>query len=74
MNALYNQFIGMYDDVYPDGFCNHMISEFERIESEGHCGNRQDEQDIFQKAIDLQCQCIYLFYVILLSLCRGLLH
>ena len=46
MNALYNQFIGMYNDVYPDGFCNHMICEFERIESQGHCGNRQDAEGV----------------------------
>jgi len=42
MNAQYNQFIGMYNNVYQDGFCNHMISEFDRVLSEGLCGNRQD--------------------------------
>jgi hypothetical protein len=41
MNAQYNQFIGMYNNVYQDGFCNHMISEFERVLSQGLCGNRQ---------------------------------
>ena len=44
MNAQYNQFIGMYNNVYQDGFCNHMISEFERVLSEGLCGNRQDSE------------------------------
>jgi 2OG-Fe(II) oxygenase superfamily len=44
MNAQYNQFIGMYNNVYRDGFCNHMITEFERVLSQGLCGNRQDSE------------------------------
>jgi hypothetical protein len=44
MNSKYIDFIGMYENVYPDGFCNHMISEFERMLSNGSCGNRQDEE------------------------------
>lgn len=44
MNTRYNQFIGMYDEVFPDGYCSHMISEFERIRQNGHCGNRQDSE------------------------------
>ena len=34
----------MYNNVYQDGFCNHMISEFERVLSQGLCGNRQDSE------------------------------
>ena len=34
----------MYDEVFPDGYCSHMISEFERIREKGHCGNRQDDE------------------------------
>ena len=33
----------MYDGVFPDYYCQHMISEFERIREKGHCGNRQQE-------------------------------
>jgi hypothetical protein len=44
MECQYNQFIGMYTDVYPDGFCDHMISEFDRVLFRGLCGNRQDEE------------------------------
>ena len=44
MNAQYNQFIGMYNNFYQDGFCNHMISEFDRVLSQGLCGNRQDSE------------------------------
>jgi hypothetical protein len=35
-------FIGMYENVFPDGFCSHLIAEFERYLSNGSCGNRQD--------------------------------
>jgi hypothetical protein len=42
MNTRYHEFIGMYDNVFPDGFCSHMIEEFERLLNRGMCGNRQD--------------------------------
>jgi hypothetical protein len=42
--AQYTDFIGMYENVYPDGFCNHIISEFERLLSSGMCSNRQDDE------------------------------
>ena len=42
MNPQYNEFIGIYQNVFPDGFCSHVISEFERLLSSGSCGNRQD--------------------------------
>lgn len=45
MNSKYIDFIGMYDNVYPDGFCNHLIEEFERILKSGFCGNRQDSEN-----------------------------
>jgi len=41
MISQYNNFIGMYQDVYPDGFCNHLINEFERLLQSGVCNNRQ---------------------------------
>lgn len=44
MDSRYIDFIGMYENVYPDGFCNHIISEFERILNRGFCGNRQDDE------------------------------
>ena len=31
MTENYNEFIGMYTDVYEDGYCSHMINEFERL-------------------------------------------
>jgi hypothetical protein len=44
MNTSYHEFIGMYDNVFPDGFCSHMIEEFERLLNKGMCGNRQDSE------------------------------
>jgi hypothetical protein len=44
MKAQYNDFIGMYQNVFPDGFCNHIISEFERLLVSGVCSNRQDSE------------------------------
>jgi len=44
MEAKYLDFIGMYSNVFPDGFCNHVICEFERLLSSGSCGNRQDSE------------------------------
>jgi len=43
MKIKYEDFIGMYENVYPDGFCEHMIAEFERLMHSGSCGNRQSQ-------------------------------
>ena len=45
MNAKYNNFIGMYDNVFPDGYCRHMIDEFERFNSRGMCLNRKQSEN-----------------------------
>ena len=45
MISQYNNFIGMYQDVYPDGFCNHLINEFERLLKSGVCNNRQSAEN-----------------------------
>lgn len=37
----YNNFIGMYENVYQDGFCNHLIQEFDRLMGSGVCMNRK---------------------------------
>lgn len=41
MNVEYKGFIGIYQDVYPLGYCSHMVSEFERMENAGAGSNRQ---------------------------------
>jgi hypothetical protein len=40
MNSKYNGFIGVYDNVYPEGYCQHLISEFNRLENVGAGVNR----------------------------------
>lgn len=49
MRTLYKDFIGMYENVYPDGFCSHVISEFERLITNGVCGNRQDSEGVSKR-------------------------
>lgn len=41
MNTEYKEFIGIYRDVYPDGYCQHLIKEFERLVESGAGVNRQ---------------------------------
>lgn len=41
MRIEYKDFIGIYNDVYPEGYCQHLISEFERLKKDGAGYNRQ---------------------------------
>lgn len=41
MNAEYKDFIAIYRDVYPEGYCQHLINEFERLVESGAGTNRQ---------------------------------
>lgn len=45
MKKKYVDYIGMYENVYPDGFCDHMIEEFERLLHSGSCGTRQQQEN-----------------------------
>lgn len=40
MNAEYKGFIGVYNNVYPEGYCQHLISQFDRLEASGAGSNR----------------------------------
>jgi len=42
MNVEYKDFIGFYYDLFPKGYCQHLINEFERLDSLGAGTNRQD--------------------------------
>jgi len=42
----YNEFIGMYADVYEDGFCAHMISEFERLSDSRIVTSRKQSEGV----------------------------
>tara|TARA_R110000744_G_scaffold58737_1_gene122568 strand:- start:2476 stop:3072 length:597 start_codon:yes stop_codon:yes gene_type:complete len=42
MKEEYKDFIGVFSDVYPEGFCEHLISEFDRHQSLGAGSDRQN--------------------------------
>ena len=42
----YNQFIGIYENVFPDGYCNHMITEMEGLLATGAGTNRQSSEGV----------------------------
>ena len=44
MKTEYKDFIGVFSGVYPDGFCEHLISEFERNLELGAGYSRQDSE------------------------------
>lgn len=61
MNTEYFEHIALYKDVYPEGYCKHLISEFDRLESGGVGSNRQGsenaskhEKDDYQIGIQLK--------------------
>lgn len=43
MNIKYDEFIGIYDNVYPEGYCEHLIEEFERLSALGAGCDRRGE-------------------------------
>lgn len=45
MNAEYKDFIAVYRGVYPDGYCQHLINEFERLNKSGAGYNRQRSEN-----------------------------
>jgi hypothetical protein len=46
MISNYENFIGIYDDVYPAGYCEHLISEFDRLENNNVGTNRQKSERV----------------------------
>jgi hypothetical protein len=45
MKINYKEFIGIYSDVYPEGYCAHLIKEFERLANGGAGSNRQQSEN-----------------------------
>jgi hypothetical protein len=41
MKTEYKDFIGVFSDVYPEGFCEHLIAEFDRNQTLGAGTDRQ---------------------------------
>jgi hypothetical protein len=48
MNIEHKDFIGLYKGVYPDGYCQHLINEFERLVESGAGNNRQQSEGAFK--------------------------
>lgn len=44
MKVEYDNFIGLYSEVYPEGYCEHLISEFDRLSESGAGYNRQQTE------------------------------
>jgi hypothetical protein len=42
MNIEYKDFVGFYRGVYPEGYCQHLVNEFERLADSGAGSNRQN--------------------------------
>jgi hypothetical protein len=40
MRTEFKEFFGIFDDVYPENFCEHLINEFERVRQVGAGSNR----------------------------------
>jgi hypothetical protein len=55
MTVEYKDFIGIYKNVYPEGYCEHLISEFERLVESGAGSNRQQSENALKhRKNDLQ--------------------
>jgi len=50
MKAEYKNFIGVFSDVYPDGFCEHLIAEFDRNRTLGAGTDRQNGEGAHKHA------------------------
>jgi len=44
MSEKYTNFIGMYDNIFPDGFCDHLIGAFEKLVERGLCYSRKQSE------------------------------
>lgn len=47
MKVDYNEFIGIYKNVYPPGYCSFMIEQFENLEQNGVGRNRQMSDGVY---------------------------
>jgi hypothetical protein len=55
MTTEYKNFIGIYKNVYPADYCDHLISEFERLVNSGAGSNRQkSENELKHRKNDMQ--------------------
>ena len=52
MNKEYIEHIALYHDVYPQGYCSHLIAEFNRLEESGAGANRQRSENALKHVKD----------------------
>jgi hypothetical protein len=52
MNIEYFEHIALFKDVYPKGYCQHLISEFNRLEGSGAGSNRQRSENAHKHVKD----------------------
>lgn len=45
MKIQYDDFIGIYKDVYPSGYCEHLIKQFNKLQEDGAGHNRQQYEN-----------------------------
>jgi len=45
LSERYIDFIGFYENVFPQGFCQHVISEFDKVFEKGLCGTRKNNEN-----------------------------
>ncbi len=58
MNTEYKDFIGVFSNVYPEGFCEHLVAEFDRNQELGAGVDRQKNEGAFKhKKNDYQIYC-----------------
>lgn len=69
MNVEHIDYIALYKDVYPEGYCQHLISEFDRLEKTGVGSNRQKGEGVakhikndYQIGFDLRAHCVLDFH------------
>ena len=48
----YNDFIGMYTNVFPENFCQFLIEEYEKLNRSGLCTNRQQAEGVPKRLKD----------------------
>lgn len=52
MNTEYFEHIALHKDVYPEGYCQHLILEFNRLEENGAGSNRQQSEKALRHVKD----------------------
>lgn len=52
MNKEYIEHIAIYKNVYPEGYCQHLISEFNRLEEGGAGSSRQKSEEALKHVKD----------------------